>query len=150
MRVDTHDRATPTPVISRAILSYNRGRTTGLADGIVITPSHNPPENGGFKYDPPSGGPADTQVTGWIEAEANRLLVDELRGVARVPYVGARQAAVVHRFDYVNFYVDELGAVIDADALRGTTLDIGWTRSGVPAWTTGTRSANGTAFSSTW
>ena len=123
--VDTHDRATPTPVISRVILSYNRGRTTGLADGIVITPSHNPPEDGGFKYDPPSGGPADTQVTGWIEAAANRLLAAELRGVARALYARAGKAAVVHRFDYVNFYVDELGAVIDADVLRGTTLDIG-------------------------
>lgn len=123
--VDDHDRPTPTPVISRAILSYNRGRTTGLADGIVITPSHNPPEDGGFKYDPPSGGPADTQVTGWIEQEANRLLTDVLGGVARVPYARARQAGVVHRFDYLNFYVDELDMVLDTDVLRGTTLDIG-------------------------
>ena len=125
MMVDDHDWPTPTPVISRAILSYNRGRTTGLADGIVITPSHNPPEDGGFKYDPPSGGPADTQVTGWIEQEANRLLTGALRGVARVPYPPTRQAGVVHRFDYLNSYVGELDAVIDTDVLRGTTLDIG-------------------------
>lgn len=123
--VDEQDRPTPTPVISRAILAHNRGRTTGLADGIVITPSHNPPEHGGFKYDPPSGGPADTPVTAWIETEANRLLAEELGGVARIPYARARQAAVVHRFDYVSFYVQELDAAIDAEALRGASLAVG-------------------------
>ncbi|MBI4609653.1 MAG: alpha-D-glucose phosphate-specific phosphoglucomutase [Candidatus Rokubacteria bacterium] len=123
--VDIHDRVTPTPVISRAILAHNRGRTTALADGIVITPSHNPPEYGGFKYNPPSGGPADTGVTAWIEREANAHLADGLRGVARIPYQRARRAAAVHRFDYVTSYVEDLGAVIDVAVLRGTSLAIG-------------------------
>lgn len=125
VRIDSNDRPTPTPVISRAILAYNRGRDTGLADGIVITPSHNPPRDGGFKYDPPSGGPADTQVTAWIEAEANRLLASGLRGVERAPETHARNSAAVHRFDYVTFYVEQLAAAIDMDVLRGTNLRFG-------------------------
>src|SRR6266446_2798042 len=92
---------TPTPVISHAILIYNRGRTSGLADGIVITPSHNPPEDGGFKYNPPHGGPADTRVTEWIQQRANDLLAAALRGVARVSYERARRAPTTHRYDYV-------------------------------------------------
>jgi phosphoglucomutase len=123
--LDVKDGATPTPVISEAILTYNRRRTTGLADGIVITPSHNPPEYGGFKYNPPSGGPADTRVTTWIENTANSLLGDGLRGVDRVPYDRARRLATMHPFDYLNTYVGGLGSVLDMDVLRGTTLKIG-------------------------
>src|SRR6266853_6342735 len=94
--VDRDQGYTPTPVISHAILGYNRGRTSGLADGIVITPSHNPPEDGGFKYNPPTGGPADTEVTRWIEQTANALLADDLRTVRRMPYARARRAASTH------------------------------------------------------
>jgi len=123
--VDAHDGATPTPTISLAIMAYNRGRQRGLADGIVITPSHNPPDCGGFKYDPPSGGPADSTITGAIARDANALLADGLRGVVRVPYERARTAATLRRFDYIDAYTRELGAVIDMDALRGTKLHIG-------------------------
>ena len=123
--VDEHDDVTPTPVISQAILAYNRGRTEGLADGIVITPSHNPPEYGGFKYDPPSGGPADTPVTGWIQDKANEILGNELRGVARIPWERTRRAATVHRFDYLNAYVGDLRHVIDMEAIHGSTLHVG-------------------------
>jgi phosphoglucomutase len=123
--LDANDGFTPTPVVSHAIIAHNRGRTTGLADGIVITPSHNPPEYGGFKYDPPSGGPADTEVTTWIEKAANALLADDLRGVARIPYERAIKAATVRRFDYVESYVGDLGTVIDMEPLRGGTLDVG-------------------------
>jgi phosphoglucomutase len=124
VRLDADDGPTPTPVISQAILAHNRGRTNGLADGIVITPSHNPPEYGGFKYNPPSGGPADTPVTEWIQNRANAFLADELRGVARIPYARARQAAA-RRFDYVTSYVGALASVIDTDVVRGTKLKIG-------------------------
>lgn len=123
--LDAENGFTPTPVISRAILAYNRGRTAGRADGIVITPSHNPPEYGGFKYDPPSGGPADTEVTKWIEQTANSLLADGLRGVTRIPYERAMKAATAQRFDYVESYVGDLGNVIDMEPLRGNTLEIG-------------------------
>jgi phosphoglucomutase len=123
--LDANDGFTPTPVVSHAIIAHNRGRTTGLADGIVITPSHNPPEYGGFKYDPPSGGPADTEVTTWIEKTANALLADDLRGVARIQYERAIKAATVRRFDYVESYVGDLGTVIDMEPLRGGTLDVG-------------------------
>ena len=123
--LDAEDGVTPTPVVSHAILTYNRGRTAGLADGIVITPSHNPPEYGGFKYDPPSGGPADTDVTKWIEKTANALLADEMRGVVRIPYERAIAATTVHHFDYVASYVGDLGNVIDMEPLRGSTVDIG-------------------------
>ena len=95
--VDAAGGYTPTPVISHAILTYNRGRSQGLADGIVITPSHNPPKYGGFKYDPPHGGPADTQVTQWIEQQANAFLADGLQGVARVPFERARKASTTHK-----------------------------------------------------
>ena len=123
--LDANDGFTPTPVVSHAIIAHNRGRTTGLADGIVITPSHNPPEYGGFKYDPPSGGPADTEVTTWIEKAANAFLADDLRGVARIPYERAIKAATVRRFDYVESYVGDLGNVMDMEPLRGGTLDVG-------------------------
>jgi phosphoglucomutase len=123
VRLDADDGPTPTPVVSQAILAHNRGRRSGLADGIVITPSHNPPEYGGFKYDPPSGGPADTPVTEWIQNKANAFLADALRGVARIPYPRARQAAT--RVDYVTSYVEALASVIDTEVARGTKLEIG-------------------------
>jgi phosphoglucomutase len=119
------DEYTPTPVVSHAILTYNRGRATGLADGIVVTPSHNPPESGGFKYNPPNGGPADTDVTGWIEARANELLRGALSGVKRLPFEKALRAATTHRHDYLNAYVNDLGNVIDMDAIRSATLRLG-------------------------
>jgi phosphoglucomutase len=123
--VDHDGGYTPTPVISHAILSYNRLRKSGFADGIVITPSHNPPEDGGFKYNPPHGGPADTDVTRWIEDRANALLADDLRGVARIPFERARSASTTHRYDYIDAYVGDLGAVLDMDAIRGAKLRIG-------------------------
>jgi phosphoglucomutase len=123
--VDNAAGYTPTPVISHAILTYNRGRRAGLADGIVITPSHNPPEDGGFKYNPPHGGPADTHVTRWIEEKANALLADGLHGVARVSYERARSASTTHSYDYVGTYVGDLRAVVDMDAIRGARLHIG-------------------------
>ncbi|MFD2645518.1 phosphoglucomutase (alpha-D-glucose-1,6-bisphosphate-dependent) [Pseudomonas japonica] len=119
------DEYTPTPAVSHAILCYNRGRTGGLADGIVITPSHNPPQSGGFKYNPPNGGPADSHVTKWIEAKANELLADGLKGVKRMPYEQALKAATTHRHDYVGSYVADLVNVIDFDAIRGADLRLG-------------------------
>jgi phosphoglucomutase len=119
--VDQDDGATPTPVISHAILTHNRGGGRGQADGIVVTPSHNPPDDGGFKYNPTHGGPADTDVTGWIQDEANRLLEDGLRGVRRVAFA----SAAVDRRDYITAYVDDLAAVIDLDAIRGAGLRLG-------------------------
>ena len=116
--VDAKDGVTPTPVVSQAILAHNRGRSSGLSDGILITPSHNPPEYGGFKYNPPSGGPADTGVTAWIEQKANALLAGGLAGVSRIPYERARRSPGIHRFDYVGNYVNALESVIDADVLR--------------------------------
>jgi phosphoglucomutase len=119
------DEYTPTPVISHAILSYNRGRDTGLADGIVITPSHNPPDSGGFKYNPPNGGPADNDVTRWIEARANALLESGLQGVKRMPFEKALHAATTHRHDYLNAYVSDLGSVLDMEAIRGANIRMG-------------------------
>ena len=119
------DEYTPTPVISHAILSYNRGRVTGLADGVVITPSHNPPDNGGFKYNPPNGGPADKDVTGWIEARANVFLESGLQGVKRMPFEKALHAATTHRHDYLNAYVSDLDKVIDMKAIRGANIRMG-------------------------
>ncbi len=113
---------TPTPVVSHAILTHNRGRTGGRADGIVITPSHNPPADGGFKYDPPHGGPADTAVTGWIQEQANALLGERLAGVRRIPYARARAASTTHAHDYLGAYVADLGAVVDLDVVRGATI----------------------------
>jgi phosphoglucomutase len=123
--VDADNGYTPTPVISHAILTYNRGRKRGLADGIVITPSHNPPRFGGFKYDPPSGGPADTHVTEWIEQQANAFIADGLRGVARVPFERARSASTVHPYQYLDSYVSDLPAVIDLQAIRESKVRIG-------------------------
>ena len=116
---------TPTPAVSHSILVYNRGRDHGLADGIVITPSHNPPEDGGFKYNPPNGGPADTDVTGWIENEANRLIGEDLAGVRRIPFARARGAATTHEHDFLGSYVADLGSAIDFDAVRGAGLKLG-------------------------
>ncbi len=119
------DEYTPTPVISHAILTYNRGRKTGLADGIIITPSHNPPHDGGFKYNPPNGGPADTAVTAWIEAKANALLEARLEGVKRIPCGQALRAATTHRHDYLGAYIDDLKNVVDMDIIRRTKISLG-------------------------
>jgi phosphoglucomutase len=119
------DEYTPTPVISHAILTYNQGRKSGLADGIVITPSHNPPHDGGFKYNPPNGGPAEPEITDWIGKKANGFLGTGLRGVTRTPYEKALGASTTHRHDYLKAYVGDLGAVIDMDAIRGAKLKLG-------------------------
>jgi phosphoglucomutase len=123
--IDRDRGYTPTPVISHAILRYNRGRTIGLADGIIITPSHNPPQDGGFKYNPPNGGPADTNVTRGIEQAANTLLADGLGSVRRTPFSRALRAATTHLHDYVSPYVDDLGSVIDMNAIRAAGVRIG-------------------------
>jgi phosphoglucomutase len=117
-----NDEYTPTPAISRAIICYNRGRDRGLADGVVITPSHNPPQSGGFKYNPPNGGPADSDVTKWIEAKANELLGEGLKGVQRISLEKALKASTTHRHDYLNTYVADLVNVIDFDTLRDAGL----------------------------
>jgi phosphoglucomutase len=119
------DEYTPTPAISQAIITYNRGRKTGLADGIVITPSHNPPHDGGFKYNPPNGGPAERLITDWIEAKANKLLENGLQGVKRIPLEKALRASTTHRHDYLNAYISDLGHVIDMDAIRDAKISIG-------------------------
>lgn len=119
------DEYTPTPAISHAIICYNRGRSRGLADGIVITPSHNPPQSGGFKYNPPNGGPADSDVTKWIEAKANQLLADGLKGVQRMGHAQALKASTTHRHDYLGSYVSDLVNVIDFDVIRGAGLRLG-------------------------
>jgi phosphoglucomutase len=116
---------TPTPVVSHAILTHNRGRTSGLADGIVITPSHNPPEDGGIKYNPPHGGPADTAVTNWIETRANDLLRQSTGPVKRVLFARALSASTTHPYDYIHPYVDELHRVVDMDAIRSSGIRIG-------------------------
>jgi phosphoglucomutase len=123
--VDADNGYTPTPVISHTILTYNRGRKRGLADGIVITPSHNPPRFGGFKYDPPEGGPADTHVTQWIERQANAFIADDLRGVARVSFEHARSASTVHPYQYLDSYVRDLPSVVDLQAIRESKVRIG-------------------------
>jgi phosphoglucomutase len=119
------DEYTPTPAISLAILTYNRGRKTGLADGIVVTPSHNPPHDGGFKYNPPSGGPAERSITGWIEAKANEFLESGLKGVKRISLQKALRASTTHRYDYLNSYIDELVHVVDMDAIREAKISLG-------------------------
>ena len=119
------DGITPTPVISRTILAYNRGRMEHLADGVIITPSHNPPEDGGLKYNPSNGGPADTEVTGWIENRANELLRADNAGVKRVPYNTALRAASTHQYDFISPYVRDLQSVIDTDAIRGAGVKLG-------------------------
>jgi len=119
------DEYTPTPAISHAILTYNRGRKTGLADGIVITPSHNPPQDGGFKYNPPNGGPADTGVTRWIETKANEFLETGLKNIRQTTYQKALGAASTHRHDYLNAYLADLGEVIDMEAIRASKITLG-------------------------
>ena len=127
--ISTADEYTPTPAISHAILVHNRGRAmrpgAGLADGIVITPSHNPPDNGGFKYNPPNGGPADTSVTGWIETKANASLSSHLAGVRRIPFQQALLATTTHRHDFLDAYVGDLGNVIDMDLIRDSAIRLG-------------------------
>lgn len=119
------DEYTPTPAVSHAILTYNRARSAGLADGIVVTPSHNPPHAGGFKYNPPNGGPAGSSVTGWIEAKANEILEGGLAGVKRVVLEKALKAATTHRHDYIEAYTEDLANIIDMDAVRGAGLSLG-------------------------
>jgi phosphoglucomutase len=119
------DEYTPTPAISHAILTYNCGRKTGLADGIVITPSHNPPHDGGFKYNPPNGGPAETSVTRWIEAKANQFLETGLQGVKRIPFEKALRASTTHRHDFLSAYISDLANVLDMDSIRGAKVNIG-------------------------
>src|SRR5262249_33034963 len=123
--VDADNGYTPTPVISHAILRYNPGRKQRRADGIVIPPSHNPPRFGGFKYDPPHGGPADTHVTQWIEQQANKLIAEDLGGVVRIPFERARNASNVHPFQYLDNYVQDLPSVIDLEAIRESKVRIG-------------------------
>jgi phosphoglucomutase len=122
--IDDQDGFTPTPVVSHAILNYNNGKKTGLADGIVVTPSHNPPGDGGFKYNPPSGGPADSATTKWIQDKANELIANGLKDVRRIPFAKAKSAATTHRHDYLNNYVNELGKVVDFEAIRSADLRI--------------------------
>ncbi len=119
------DEYTPTPVISHAILTYNRGRKTGLADGIVITPSHNPPDDGGFKYNPPNGGPAETDVTDWIQSTANQFLESALQNVKRIPFQQALRASTTHRHDFLHSYVSDLANVIDMESIRGAKVNMG-------------------------
>ncbi|MEO8064045.1 MAG: phosphoglucomutase (alpha-D-glucose-1,6-bisphosphate-dependent) [Pseudomonadota bacterium] len=119
------DEYTPTPVISHAILGYNHGRKSGLADGILVTPSHNPPADGGFKYNPTHGGPADTDATNWIENTANDFLLNGLASVKRIAYEKALKAPTTHRHDYLNTYVADLGSVIDMDVIRASNLNMG-------------------------
>ena len=127
--VDSRDRFTPTPSLSRAIITHNVGRTSGLADGVVVTPSHNPPADGGFKYNPPNGGPAGTDVTGGVQDRANELLADGLRGVRRMPYERAVRADTTGRFDFLDAYVaapTRWAARVSATGARSATAT-GWT-----------------------
>lgn len=119
------DEYTPTPAVSHAILTYNRGRKTGLADGIVITPSHNPPHDGGFKYNPPHGGPAEREITAWIETTANGFLEHGLHGVTRIPFGRALRASTTHRHDYLASYTSDLATVVDMEVIRGAGLRLG-------------------------
>ena len=123
--ISAGDEYTPTPAVSHAILTFNRGRKTGLADGIVITPSHNPPDSGGFKYNPPNGGPADSDVTKWIENRANDLLRSGAGAVNRIGFAAARRAATTHTHDYLQNYVRDLGAMLDMDVIRGSRIRMG-------------------------
>ncbi len=123
--IDSRNGYTPTPAVSHAILTYNRGRSTGRADGVVVTPSHNPPDDGGFKYNPPNGGPADTDATKWIQDRANELIAAGLKDVRRVPAARARESSLVSGYDFLDAYVGDLGAVIQVDAIRSAGLRIG-------------------------
>lgn len=123
--IAVNDEYTPTPAISHAILMYNRGRESGLADGIIVTPSHNPPHDGGFKYNPPSGGPAGSEMTNWIENKANELLKNYLRDIKKIPVEQAIRASTTHRYDYLNAYVNDLGNIIDMDVIRHANIRMG-------------------------
>jgi phosphoglucomutase len=123
--VDSRERYTPTPALSHAVLTYNRGRTTGLADGVVVTPSHNPPRDGGFKYNPPDGGPAGSDITGAVQDAANALLRDGMKGVRRIPLSRARAADTTATYDFLASYVDDLPSVLDLDAVRDAGVRIG-------------------------
>jgi len=123
--ISTGGEFTPTPAVSHAILVYNKARDSGLADGIVVTPSHNPPDNGGFKYNPTNGGPADTDITRWIENRANALLESGLKGVKRMPYAQARKAATTREHDYLHNYVADLAAIVDFDLIRSAGVHMG-------------------------
>ncbi len=123
--IDNAGGYTPTPAISLAILMYNKGRKSGLADGIVITPSHNPPQDGGFKYNPPTGGPADTTITGWVEKKANEYIANGLRDVKTIPFRTARAASTTREFDFLGLYVKELASVINMNAIKGAKLKVG-------------------------
>ena len=123
--IDEADGYTPTPAVSHAILTYNKGRTGALADGVVVTPSHNPPADGGFKYNPPNGGPADSSATGWIQDRANELIAGGLKGVRRVPYARALTLETTGRYDFLGTYVADLPAVLDLDAVRAAGVRIG-------------------------
>jgi len=123
--IAAHNEFTPTPAVSHAILIYNKGRETGLADGIVITPSHNPPDDGGFKYNATHGGPAGTDITQWVEKKANEILENKLQGVKKIPYERALKAPTTHRFDYIHHYVNDLGNVINMDIIRDSKISIG-------------------------
>jgi phosphoglucomutase len=135
--IDARGTYTPTPLISHAILTYNRGRQSGFADGIVITPSHNPPEDGGFKYNPPHGGPAGGEVTGWIEKIANEFLEQGLAGVRRLPWRQARASSTVLKHDYIDRYVGDLRHIVDVDAIRASGVKLGIDPlggAGLPVW----------------
>ncbi|MET8338273.1 phosphoglucomutase (alpha-D-glucose-1,6-bisphosphate-dependent) [Streptosporangium canum] len=123
--IDSRDGYTPTPAVSHAILTHNRGRAAGLADGVVVTPSHNPPGDGGFKYNPPNGGPADTDATSWIQDRANALIAGGLKEVRRIPYARALAADTTGRHDFLGAYVDDLPSVLDIDAIREAGVRIG-------------------------
>ncbi|TGZ15593.1 phosphoglucomutase, alpha-D-glucose phosphate-specific [Streptomyces sp. S816] len=123
--IDSADGYTPTPAVSHAILTHNRGRTTGLADGVVVTPSHNPPADGGFKYNPPSGGPAASAATSWIQDRANEIITGGLKDVRRLPYARALAADTTARHDFLGTYVDDLPGVLDLDAIRAAGVRIG-------------------------
>jgi len=123
--ISAGDEYVPTPALSHAIIVYNQGRTTGLADGVVITPSHNPPDGGGFKYNPTNGGPADGHITKWIENKANELLEAKLNGIKRMPFEQARKAPTTHEYDFLNTYVNDLENVINMDAIRGAGIRMG-------------------------
>ena len=125
LMISKNDEYTPTPAVSQAILMYNKGRKDGFADGVVITPSHNPPDDGGFKYNPPHGGPAGSEITSWIEAKANAFLEDDLRGVQRISYERALKLGSTHRYDYIANYVNDLANVIDFDVLRDSNIAMG-------------------------
>src|ERR1700712_3716652 len=123
--IDSDGGYTPTPVLSHAILTYNRGRTSSLADGVVVTPSHNPPEDGGFKYNPPNGGPADTDITGAMEKAANGFLENGLIGIKRMPLSSAKTSGFVHRYDFITPFVADLENVVDMAAIRDAGVRIG-------------------------